>query len=143
MYLTPYRKRGELSFFDPFREMEELERSFFGERGLSSFRTDIQDVGDAYLLTADLPGFRKEDISVDLDRDSVTIRAERHSEFEDKDKKNSFVRCERSFGSFERSFSTGGIDTEKMKATFEDGVLKLNMPKQKESPATSRRLEIN
>ena len=61
-----------------------MERAFFGDgswgRGLSEFKTDIQDKGDSYLLEADLPGFKKEDIHVDVDGDTMTIRAERHSE---------------------------------------------------------------
>ena len=65
-----------------------MERAFFGDgswgRGLSEFKTDIQDKGDSYLLEADPPGFKKEDIHVDVDGDTMTIRAERHSEHEDR-----------------------------------------------------------
>ena len=80
--LRPFERRNNhVAAYDPWDQME---RAFFGDgswgRGLSEFKTDIQDKGDSYLLEADLPGFKKEDIHVDVDGDTMTIRAERHSE---------------------------------------------------------------
>jgi len=109
---------------------------------LAEFKTDIQDKGDSYLLEADLPGFKKEDISIDFDDDIMTISAQRHSEHEEKDKKGNFVRCERSYGSYKRSFDLNGIKADEMKAEYKDGVLKLTMPKKVETVPASRRLEI-
>ena len=62
--------------------------------------------------------------------------------FEDKDKKNKYVRCERSYGTYARSFDISGIDAKAIKAAYSDGVLRVTLPKQKEVPASSRRLEI-
>ena len=141
--LVPYaRKNHSVSTFNPFHDFDELERAFFSDNALSEFKTDIQETDDAYLLEADLPGFKKEDIHVDVDNDRLTITAERHSNYEDKDKKGKFVRCERSYGTYARSFDTTGIDTTGIKAAYNDGVLCVTLPKQKEVPATSRRLEI-
>ena len=98
--LVPYVRRN-LSSFDPFRELDELERAFFGspaENKGAQFSTDIRDNGDEYVLEADLPGVKKEDIQLDLSDNILTITAERHSEYEQKDKKGNYVRCERSFG---------------------------------------------
>ena len=128
--------------FNPFRDLAELERSFFGEDSLAAFRTDIQDTGDAYVLEADLPGFHKDDINIDVGDDYVTISAERHSDFEDKDKQGNYVRCERSYGAYIRSFSTAGIDMDNMKASFDNGVLRLTMPKQQAKPVGGRKLLI-
>ena len=128
--------------FNPFRDLAELERSFFGEDSLAAFRTDIQDTGDAYVLEADLPGFQKDDINIDVGDDYVTISAERHSDFEDKDKQGNYVRCERSYGAYSRSFSTAGIDMDNMKASFDNGVLRLTMPKQQAKPVGGRKLLI-
>ena len=72
----------------------------------------------------------------------LTVTAERHSNFEDKDKKNKYVRCERSYGTYARSFDISGIDAKAIKAAYSDGVLRVTLPKQKEVPASSRRLEI-
>ena len=141
--LVPYVRRN-LSAFDPFRELDELERAFFGRDNskLSQFSTDIRDNGSEFLLEADLPGVKKEDIKLDLSDNILTISAERHSEYEEKDKKGSYVRVERSYGSYQRSFDTTGIDIDKIDAEFKDGVLKLTMPKLVEQKPEPRRLEI-
>ena len=122
--------------------MEEMERQFFGESSTGSFKTDIRDDGKEFVLEADLPGFKKEDIHVDVKDNTLSITAERHSEFEQKEKKNSFLRCERSFGSYSRSFDISGIDCANIKAGYKDGVLTLTLPKQKKEEPTGRRLEI-
>ena len=79
--LRPFERRNNrMTAYNPWDEME---RAFFGDgawnRSLAEFKTDIQDKGDSYLLQADLPGFKKEDIHIDLDGETMTIRAERHS----------------------------------------------------------------
>ena len=140
--ITPYRKHNEVNLYDPFRELEEFERSLFAPDTFASFRTDIEDDGDKLILSADLPGFNKDDIHVDLSGDALTITAERHSDYEQKDKKGNYVRCERSYGSYTRSFSTDGIDTANIKAAYTDGVLRLTLPKQQQILPSSRRLEI-
>jgi HSP20 family protein len=141
MFLTPYR-RGNDWMSNPFRAMDEMERSFFGNVSTNSFRTDIRDEGNAFVLEADLPGFDKKDIHVDVEDGYLTIQAERHSDYEKKDKKGDYVCCERSYGSFSRSFDTTGIDTGVLKAAFKDGVLTLTLPKLTEAKPASRRLEI-
>ncbi len=144
--LVPYvRRNNSLSAFDPFRELDELEHAFFGDgrsTKMAAFSTDIKDNGDHYTLEADLPGVKKDDIKLDLTDNVLTINAERHSEYEEKDKKGNYVRCERSYGSYQRSFDTTGIDTDNIEAEFVDGVLKLTLPKIKEVKPESRRLEI-
>ena len=141
--LTPYFRsnRKAAQVYDPFREMEDMERRFFGN-SVQSFRSDIKDEGNAYLIETDMPGFRKEDIHVDIADDRLTVSAERHSNYEDKDKKGNYLRCERSYGSYARSFDISGIDAKAIKAAYSDGVLRVTLPKQKEVPASSRRLEI-
>lgn len=144
--LVPYvRRNNSLSAFDPFRELDELERAFFGnsnESKLAAFSTDIKDKGDHYELEADLPGVEKDDIKIDLADNVLTISAERHSEYEENDKKHNYVRCERSYGSYQRSFDTTGIDTDHIEAEFKNGVLKLELPKIKETKPETKRLEI-
>ncbi len=134
--------------YDPFREMEEMQRRFFGDDGffkndaLAAFKTDIQDKGDSYLLEADLPGFKKEDIKIDLNGDTMVISAERHSDHEEKDKKGNYVCCERSYGSYQRSFDVSSIKTDDIKAEYTDGVLKLTLPKETPAVPQARRLTI-
>ena len=68
--------------YNPFRELEDFERSIFAPDTLASFRTDIEDEGDKLVLSADLPGFDKKDIHIDVDDDTLVIHAERHSNYE-------------------------------------------------------------
>ncbi len=140
--LTPYRKHNEATMYNPFRELEDFERSIFAPDTLASFRTDIEDEGDKLVLSADLPGFDKKDIHIDVDDDQLVIHAERHSNYEKQEKKNGYLRCERSYGSYSRSFSLDGIDADKISASYNNGVLTLNLPKQAPAKAAARRLEI-
>lgn len=144
MSLIPYRKHNNsvANYYNPFRMMEEMEREFFGDARTGSFSTDIRETDTGYVLEADLPGFKKEDINIDISDNTLTISAERHSEHEEKDKRGNYLRCERSYGSFSRSFSLDGVDTAAIKAGFADGVLTLTMPKLVEPKVTGRRLEI-
>ncbi|MEN6593522.1 MAG: Hsp20/alpha crystallin family protein [Clostridiaceae bacterium] len=144
--LVPYGRKRAVAWYNPFEELDEMQRRFsslnFGEAAITDFKTDIRDNGDSYLLEADLPGFKKEDISVDIEGETLTIRAERTEEKEEKDGKGNFVKRERSYGSFSRSFDMTGIRTEDVSAAYENGVLKLNLPKKQETLPTSRKLEI-
>ena len=145
--LRPYAHKNT-GLYNPFHEMDELERSFFGNPfgffgndSLAEFKTDIKDNGDSYTLEADLPGFDKKDIHLDVNGDTLTIHAERKAEQEEKDDKNNYVRCERSFGSYSRQFDLSSVDADHMKATYDNGVLKLEMPK-KALPDSARHIEI-
>jgi HSP20 family protein len=140
--LTPFERRNHLAGYNPFRELENLEKEFFGHTDLAEFKTDIRDTGSAFELKADLPGFKKEDIHVDLDGRSLIIQAERHTESEEKDSHGNFIRQERSYGAFSRSFDISNVKTEEITAEYKDGVLKLILPKQDRTPPASRRLEI-
>ena len=141
-------KRNQ-DIYNPWREMEELERAFFGRpfgvygnTALSQFRVDVTDEGDHYLLEADLPGFEKKDITLDIQNDTLIVRAERKSKIEEKDKKDKVIRMERSYGSYQRSFDISGVDADKIKAKYVDGVLRLTLPKLEQRLPEGRRLEI-
>ena len=103
--LRPYNKNNKPFFYDPFRAMDQFEKDFFREPfrdfrmpDVPEFKTDIKRTENGYLLEADMPGFDKKDIHIDLENDTLTITAERHSDHEDNDKKKDYVRCERSYG---------------------------------------------
>ena len=108
----------------------------------TALKPEIQEQGNASERTTDLPGFKQDDIHLELDGDTLTVSAERHSDWEDEEKKGGFVRCERSFGQYSRSFDVSGVDTSKIEASYEDGVLKLTLPKKQETVPASRRIEI-
>lgn len=138
--LMPFGYR-RVSAYNPFRDFEEMSRSFWDNDNVSAFRTDITEKDGKYILEADLPGFKKEDISVDIDKDCLTITAEHKSE-EKEENADSYIRRERYYGSYTRSFNVKGIDTEAITAAYNDGVLTLTMPKKEPEVPAARRLEI-
>ena len=146
--MRPYSRKNN-SVYNPFHEIDEFGKRFFGtpfgffdSDMLGAFKIDVKDEGDRYELEADLPGFDKNDIHIDINGDTLTVRAERHSEHEKRDKKDKYVRCERSYGSYSREFDLSGVNADEIKAKYENGVLKLIMPKKTEALPDSRHLEI-
>ena len=127
--MMPFTRSHGVDLYRPFRDLEELERSLFAGSGAAAFKTDIRDAGDVYVLEADLPGMKKEDIHIDIDGDRLSISAERSAVKEEKDENGGYVRCERSYGSFSRSFDISGIDEPSISAAYTDGVLSLSLPK--------------
>ncbi len=148
--LRPLNRHSSQVSYNPFREMDEFEKRFFSEPfgnffysgDIGEFKTDIKDEGDSYVLEADLPGFDKKDIHLDLNDDVLTIRAERHSEHEEEDKKSKYVRVERAYGQYSRQFDVSGVDADHIKAKYENGVLTLTLPKRQEVVPQPKRLEI-
>ncbi|MDE6149293.1 MAG: Hsp20/alpha crystallin family protein [Ruminococcus sp.] len=143
------RNHNHVTAYNPFKDMEEFEKRFFGNplgffggSSFTEFKTDIKDEGGNYLLEADLPGFDKKDINIDINGDMLTISAERHSEHEEKDKQGKYVRCERSYGSYSRSFDISEVSAEGIKAKYDNGVLKLTLPKKEISKPQTKSLEI-
>lgn len=139
-YLTPHiSARRAFSFFDPFRELDRIENSFFG-RQAPTFKTDILDKGESYLIEAELPGFSREDISAEIKENVLTIKAAKSAEAEKNE--DGYVRRERSSGSFERSFRLDGIDSEAISAEYKDGILSVTLPKEKVVVPEGKKLEI-
>lgn len=148
--LTNRKNNRQVATYNPFREMEEMERNFFadpfgaffGRQDLAEFKTDVTDEGDHYLMEADLPGFDKKDIHLDINGDTLIVHAERHSKAEEKDQQNRVVRVERSYGSYSRSFDISAINADGIKAKYENGVLTLTLPKKEATTPETKRLEI-
>ena len=104
-------------------------------KSLAAMRVDIHEDESGYEITAELPGVKKEDISVTLKNDILTITASKETESEKK-KKGKVIRRERSSGTFTRSFTVhDGIKQEDIRAGFDDGVLTLSIPKRGQEEA--------
>ena len=141
--------RNPLAVYDPMNGIDGLERAFFDSPffnmkmpAMPKFSIDITDEGDSYKLTADLPGFSKDDIKIDIDGKTLTLSAERHSEFEEKDKKGKYIRAERSYGSFSRSFNLEGVKADDITASYENGILTLELPKEEKEKSEKKKIEI-
>lgn len=140
--LIPYGRRDA----NLFSWMDDMERNFFGTnvKGSSRFRCDIVEKEGNYTLEAELPGFEKEDIQLELEGNTLTISAQHKEEKEEKDEAGHFLRRERRYGSFSRSFDVSGISVDDIKADYKNGVLEVNLPAQKaeEKASAVRRIEI-
>ena len=123
--MTPFDRRNN----DLFHYFDDFGRDFFSgkDNSFAPCRTDILDLGDHYELHADMPGFKKEDIKLSLNGETLTIKATRHSDFEDQDKKSGYLRCERSYGTYTRSFDVTGVEVSQISASYNDGVLRVRV----------------
>ena len=93
-------------------------------------KTDIREHDEGYELDIDLPGFKKDEIKVELDNGYLTISAAKGLNKDEKDKKGKYIRQERYTGAMQRSFYVGdALTQEDVKAKFENGILKLSLPK--------------
>jgi len=139
-----------LTTFDPFKELREMEKRFAHafpaksaeESSLAGFTPTVNTrEGDyAYHIEVDLPGVKKDDISVEVKDNRVTISGERKTKEEVKEEE--YYRMESSYGKFERSFTLPeNVDAENVSASSNDGVLEVVLPK-KERAASSKQVEV-
>lgn len=134
--------RSDNNVFDTF---DNFARDFFrrSNTDLPAFRTDIRDTGDGYVLEAELPGFNKEDISLDLKDGILTITATHSATKDSGSEDGTYIRRERRFGSFQRSFDVSGIDERGITAGYDSGVLSVRLPKVKPAEPETFRINID
>ncbi len=135
--LTTFAK-GPFSLFDSFRDFD---RDFFNNTEVCSFKTDIREEDDKYIMEAELPGFEKGDIQLDINGDELILSAV-HSQEQLEKTKGTYICRERSYNSYKRRFDISGIDAEKIEAEYKNGILYMILPKKQPDVPTSRRLEI-
>lgn len=116
--------------FPAFRGFDDVDRKLYGKRASQLMKTDVKEHEDAYEVDIDLPGFKKDEIHLDLQNGYLTVAASKGLDRDKQDKKGRIIRQERYAGSMQRSFYIGDMVTnDEVKAKFEDGVLKLMVPK--------------
>jgi HSP20 family molecular chaperone IbpA len=122
-------------FFDfpTFRDFDRADRKLYGKHANGLMKTDVRENEGNYELDIDLPGFKKDEITLTLDNGYLIVGASKTVNEDEKDSKGKMLRQERYSGAMQRSFYVGdGIDENDVKAKFEDGVLSLCFPKEKE-----------
>ena len=132
------------SFFnDPFDSLfDDMFHTGFSGGTPNAMSTDIEDLGDSYRMEMELPGYEKEDLKADLKNGYLTIAADHNASNDEKDENGNYVRRERFTGHCQRSFYVGeNVTKEDIKASFENGVLTLLIPK-KEAPAVEEQKYI-
>ena len=135
--VSPWREPfGELGLFRAQSPFARLFGDLWDERRLAGLRwspaVDVGETDGSYSITVELPGAKREDVSVEMHGDVMEVRGEKRSEREEKDERRHVI--ERSYGSFSRSFSLpANADASRIAANFKDGVLTIEIPKAQES----------
>ena len=127
-------------FSDPFGMMAPQGRDpLYGKHAKNLMKTDVRETEDSYELDIDLPGFKKDEVSVELKNGCLTIQAAKGLDKEETDKKGKYIRQERYAGSCSRSFYIGNeVDPAAVTAKFENGILQISVPKaSRQLPAKS------
>lgn len=134
-YDNPARTLDKLFYFDPLTEFARA----FGQQAANHTApspwtpaVDVAETEEAIMLHVELPGMKLEEIDIELTGDTLTLRGERQRVREDQ--KDSFVRIERSFGRFQRSFTLATpVQNDKVSAAYRDGILEITLPKSEET----------
>lgn len=118
-------------FSDPFGMMIPQGRDpLYGKHAKNLMKTDVRETDESYELDVDLPGFTKDEISVELKNGYLTIQAAKGLDKDQSDKKGKYIRQERYAGACSRTFYVGdGVQPEDVTASFENGILQLSVPK--------------
>ena len=132
---------------DPFEEFGAFFPALFDDGGLeksfAGFNTDVMEKDGNYVLQAELPGFNKEDIHVDLKDNILTISASHNEEKNEEDKNTRYIRKERRSASYSRSFRVANVTHEDIKAAYNNGVLEVTFPKRDALPEKeAQKIEI-
>ncbi len=117
-----------------FEELMKTPFNMFGWEEESTFRADIKEKDDAYMIEAELPGLNREDINIELDNDVLIINVDHHYEEE---REWTYLQQERRHGKYRRTFHIENIDEESITAEFDRGILEIYLPK--EEPGRRRR----
>lgn len=128
--------------FPVFKGFGDVDKKLYGKHAAQVMKTDVHEHEDKYEVDIDLPGFKKDEITLNLENGYLTVAAAKGLDKDEKDKAGKLIRQERYAGSMQRNFYVGeNVTEEDVKAKFEDGVLKLTVPK-KEAPKVPEKKTI-
>ena len=117
--------------FNTFGMFPDIDRTLYGKHARNLMKTDVRETESTYELDVDLPGFKKDEVKIELKDGYLTISAAKGLDKDQKDKKGRYIRQERYAGQMSRSFYVGEqVRPEDLHAKFEDGILQITVPKQ-------------
>ena len=147
--IVPFARRnsGVQKYNDLF-DIENIFEGFFNDRffptlykNSSQIKVDVKENENEYVLEAELPGIKKEDLNLQIDDDRLTISVQKNEQTEEE--KDNYIRRERSYSSMTRSFSIANVDSENVNAKYENGVLFVTLPKRQQKVIKGKQIEIN
>ena len=123
-----------------FPEIPDVDKELYGKHAKNMMKTDVKETEKGYEVAVDLPGFKKDEIQLELNDGYLTISAEKGLDKEEKDKKDKYIRRERYAGSMSRTFYVGESVTENdIHAKYENGILTLDVPKEEAKKVPEKR----
>ena len=132
--------------FDDFMDgfaFPDVSRELYGKHAKQIMKTDVKELDNGYEIMVDLPGFKKDEVNVELENGYLTISASKGLDKDEEDKKGRFIRQERYAGAMSRSFYVGDDITENdIHAKFENGVLTIDVPKKEETKPVEKYIAI-
>ena len=120
-----------------FRGFGNVDHTLYGKHAQNVMKTDVKETDDGYEVDIDLPGFKKDEVNVELNDGYLTISAAKGLDRDERDKKGRYIRQERYSGACSRSFYVGDVKPDEIKAGYEDGILRLEIPKREAKAASA------
>jgi len=146
--LTPFNRRGSsIARRNDFFDLDNMFEDFFSDAFIPTFfrenpiKADIKETDKEYIVEAEIPGVKKEDIKLELRDDVLTIGVERNEQL--KEERENYIRKERRYGSYCRSFRLDNIKNEGVTAKYNDGILTVNIPKAEDGKSKHTRIDIH
>ena len=135
-------------FFTPFyyddKDEKKAEKKLYGHRAQNLLKTDIKETKEGYELVIDVPGFKKDEISIELENGYLTVSAAKGLDKDEEDKKGNYIRKERYAGSMSRSFYVGKhVTVEDVHPKYESGILSFSVPKAEAKPVEEKKHYIS
>lgn len=130
------------NLFDDWMDFSfpDIDKTLYGKHAKNMMKTDVKETDQGYEVAIDLPGFKKDEIKLELNDGYLTISAEKGLDKDEKDKENRYIRRERYAGSMSRSFYVGESLTEQdIHAKYENGILTLDVPKEDKRAVPEKR----
>ena len=123
-----------------FPTFPNVDKELYGKHAKNLMKTDVKETGNAYEIDIDLPGFKKDEIQIELKDGYLTVSAEKGLDKDEEDKKGKYIRKERYAGAMQRSFYVGeNLTQEDIKAKYENGILRLSVPKKEAKPVETKK----
>jgi len=145
--MVPFRRNNSLKRGDAFDNFVDsfFDNDFFTPMNMdgfgNGFKVDLKENETSYVVCADLPGMNKDSIALDFNNNYLTISAKRDDSVEDKNE--NFVRRERRYGEFKRSFYIDNVDDSNITASFKAGVLRVDLPKLNREKSNGKKIDIH
>lgn len=134
------------NLFDDFMDgfaFPDIDKTLYGKHAKNLMKTDVQETDDDYIVDIDLPGFKKDEIKMQLQDGYLTVSATKGLDKDEKDEKNKYVRRERYAGSMSRSFYVGeNVTEEDIHPRYENGILTFRLPKEDKKAVEEKYITI-